>query len=121
MTDYDSERRRQRALERLGTNNPRCVICGKANPHCLERHHILGRTHGDETVIVCRNCHRELSDRQKDHPKQIGDPPSLGENVGYLLLNLADLFAELIEVLRHYGRQLIDRARAEMPTVGGQP
>jgi hypothetical protein len=41
----------------------------------LERHHIAGRTFGDENVPVCRNCHRKLSDLQKDHPPHIGAPP----------------------------------------------
>ena len=26
--ELNRERRKQRALERLGSNNPRCVICG---------------------------------------------------------------------------------------------
>ena len=32
------ERRRLRALERLETDKPSCVVCGENNPHCLERH-----------------------------------------------------------------------------------
>jgi hypothetical protein len=48
-------------LERLGTNEPGCVVCGEDDPSYLELHHIPGRKFGDELVIVCRNCHRKLS------------------------------------------------------------
>ena len=61
------ERRKQRALERLGSNNPRCVVCGFDDPLALELHHIAGRSFDEEAVPVCRNCHRRLSDHQKDH------------------------------------------------------
>jgi hypothetical protein len=36
---------------------------------CLEVHHIAGRDFdNDATAILCRNCHRKLSDDLKDHP-----------------------------------------------------
>ena len=63
--ELNLERRRQRALERLGTNTPRCVVCGFDNPLALELHHIAGRAYDDELVPVCRNCHTaRLSDAQ---------------------------------------------------------
>ena len=46
--ELNRERRRQRALERLGTNNPRCPFCGFDNPLALELHHIAGEAF-DET------------------------------------------------------------------------
>lgn len=111
-TTLDREVRRQRALQRLDSSDPRCARCGENDPHCLERHHIAGRAYDDRTTIVCRNCHRKLSDLQCDHPAQIGDPPSLNEHVGHFLLGLADLFALLIEMLREFGLALIKMARA---------
>ena len=63
--------RRQRAIERLGTRNPKCAHCGEADPLALELHHIAGQAYDRATVIVCRNCHRKLSDLQKDHPAKI--------------------------------------------------
>ena len=79
MNDHElkRERRRQRALERLGMNNPRCVVCGYDDPLALELHHIAGRAHGDELVPVCRNCHRPLSDMQKDHPAAVTSRPAI--------------------------------------------
>ncbi len=107
----NAEKRRQQALQRLGCNDPRCVYCGESHPPCLEKHHIAGRAYHDATVIVCRNCHRKLSEKQKDHPEQVADPPSLHERAGQLLLTLADFFESLIDVLRQFGRELIAFAR----------
>jgi len=94
------ERRRQRALERLGTNTPRCAVCGYDDPLALELHHIAGRAYGDELVPVCRNHHRPLSDMQKDHPLAVTTPPSDRECIGHFLLGLADLFELLVKHIR---------------------
>lgn len=108
------ERRRQNALERLGTNNPRCIFCGENDWRALERHHIAGRAYDDFTCIHCRNCHRKQSDRQKDHPQPTDAPTSLPEAVGRFLLGLADFFEFLIEKLREFGNALIESVRSEM-------
>jgi hypothetical protein len=100
------ERRRQRALERLGTNNARCTFCPCNDPLALELHHIAGRGYDDELVIVCRNCHRGLSDGQKDHPPRKNDPPSDAERIGHFLLGLADLLELLVKRLREFATKL---------------
>lgn len=105
------EKRRQNALERLGTNKPYCVICGETDWRCLEKHHIAGRGFDESEVIVCRNCHRKPSDDQKDYPKAATTPPDLFDRVGHFLLGLADLFALLIEKCREYGYALIEYAK----------
>jgi hypothetical protein len=105
------EARHQRALERLGPNNPRCCICVEDDPRCLERHHIPGRGHGDEEAIVCRNCHRKLSDMQEDHPSQIGTPPDPVEHIAHFMFGIADLFELLIKKLREFGALLIEQVR----------
>lgn len=110
------ERRHQAALERLGTNNPRCTLCAEDDWRCIERHHIAGRKYDSATVLICRNCHRKLSDPQKDHPEQINSPSELLEIVGHFLLVLADFFAELIVKLREFGNALIERTRANVTT-----
>lgn len=111
------EIRRQRALQRLGSDNPRCFRCGINNPHCLELHHIAGQAYDGRTVIACRNCHRALSDAQRDHPEHMADVPSILETIGRFLLGIADLFMLLIDGLREYGHLLIDYARAEVAKV----
>ena len=100
------ECRRQKALERLGTNNPRCAFCPCKDPLALELHHIAGRGYDDELVIICRNCHRGLSDGQKDHPSRQNDPPSDAERIGHFLLGLADLFELLVKRLREFATKL---------------
>ncbi len=110
-TTLDREVRRQRALQRLDSSDPRCARCGENDPHCLERHHIAGRAYDDRTTIVCRNCHRKLSDLQCDHPAQIGDAPSIHEQIGHFLLGLADLFTILIDMCRQFGNLLIAYAK----------
>lgn len=113
MKNLDAERRLQKAFERLGTNNPKCVLCGETNPHCLELHHPGGGDYSDETIIQCRNCHRKSEDARKDHPAQIADPPDLVERVGHLLLGLADLFVQLVKILRKSGLELIEREKLD--------
>ena len=109
------ERRRQRVLERLGSNNPRCVVCGYDDPHVLQRHHIAGRAFDDESVVVCANHHGPLSDWQKDHPRQHGRQPSDFERIGHFLLGLADLFEMLLKRLREFAAKLF-----EAPQHGGE-
>ena len=109
--DLQQERRKQRALERLGSNDPRCLCCGEEDWRCLEFHHLAGQKFGAEGTVVCRNCHRKLSDSQKDYPPALSDaqPPVL-ERVGHFLLGLADLLEMLVALMREYGGQLIEAA-----------
>ena len=110
--DKDKEIRKQKRLETLGENNPVCITCGENNPHCLELHHIAGRAYDDDTMPLCRNCHRKLSDDQKDHPKPIGKPVTTPECIGHMLLGLADFFLLLIEKLKEFGQFLIQSAHS---------
>jgi hypothetical protein len=105
------EKRRQYALERLGTNKPSCVICGETDWRCLERHHIGGRNFDEATAILCRNCHRKQTDDQKEHPKPGSSPPNLFDRAGHFLLGLADLLESLVRKCREYGHALIEHAK----------
>jgi hypothetical protein len=105
--------RLERAHERLGTNTPRCIRCGENYAHCLEEHHIAGRAMHDDVVIMCRNCHRKLSETQKDHPQPQSKSPSPLEVIGRYLLGLADLFRLIVERLDQFGRTLIELAFAD--------
>lgn len=103
-----AEGRKQRRLHDLGTNSPRCVACCEDDHRCLERHHIAGRRFDDDTAIVCRNCHRKLSDPQCDHPAPSCATPPLEEIVGHFLLGLADLFELLIQKFRQFAASLLN-------------
>src|SRR5215203_5459587 len=97
------EQRKQRRFQRLGTNNPRCAICGETHWACFEEHHIAGRKHdSDFTVFVCTNCHRKLTEDQKDHPPAAPDTPPFLVSLRECLLGIADLLrlaaAKLVEL-----------------------
>lgn len=110
-TKRNAEVRKQQKLRKLGTQNPICVGCGESDPLVLEQHHIAGRKHSDDLAIVCANCHRKLSDQQRDHvPPGSEKAEGLLAKVGHFILGLADLFALAIETLREFGRLLIERA-----------
>ena len=108
LPDADDERRRQAACRRLGTDDPRCVICGEDDWRCLELHHVAGRANDDAGVILCRNCHRKQTNPAGNAPNP-NEPPIL-ERAGHFLLGLAALLAELVARFRAYGQQLLDGA-----------
>lgn len=117
--EFERERRRLNALDRLNDAEPKCVVCGEDDWRTLEDHHIAGRAFDASTAILCRNCHRKVSDDQKDHPKRITRPPSPAERVAHFLLGLADLFALLVVKMRELAHALI-ASLTEAPNNGGQ-
>ena len=106
------ETRKQKRLETLGNNHPVCTICGEDDWRCIEQHHIAGRAYADELCNICRNCHRKLSDEQKDHPKQIGKQSIKEEAIGHFLIGLADFLALLVIKLKEFGYHLIQSAQS---------
>ena len=125
----DREQRLRKAYERLGTNNPKCLICGEAKPLCLELHHPAQHKYAAETIILCSNHHDIASDWQKDHPGKIDGSTNIMETVAHWLLGLGDLchiaacepsieslkdfLLNLAEMLRAFGRQLIEMAHSQ--------
>lgn len=107
-TEKAQEVRKQKRLERLGSNNPVCIACGENDWRCLEQHHIAGQAFGDDLCNICRNCHRKLSDSQIDHPKQITSKPTTHEYIGHFLLGLADIFGLLLGTCQKFGHLLIN-------------
>jgi hypothetical protein len=103
--------RRQQAIKRVGGQSKQCVICPESYESCIEQHHIAARANHPETHPVCRNCHRKLSDAQRDHPAQVSSPPSLLEVVGHYLLGLADMLVLVAQSLIAFGKDLIAQAR----------
>jgi len=104
--ELNRERRKQQALERLGKNKPQCVLCGFDNPLALELHHIAGRAYDAETVPVCRNCHRLLSDAQKDQPPSGALPTSDLKCIAHFIAGLALLLQRLAKRLLEISKRL---------------
>lgn len=104
------ERRKQLRLEKLGTNHPRCGICGDDRWQCIEAHHVAGQKHDGATALLCRNCHRVASDAQRDHPDsaELTDPALFA--IGRFLLGLADMLRLIVERLFAFGQELTARA-----------
>ena len=113
MTDKELAReiRKQRRLEKLGTNSPICGTCGEADYRVLEKHHVSGRKHDPDTVVTCRNCHRKVTDDQKDHPAIDANADAMLSAIGMFLLGLADLLELVIDKLAAFGLALIERAK----------
>jgi len=110
--EFERERREQRRLETLGTDNPCCGICPENDSRVLELHHIAGRKFDDTMAILCRNCHRKVTDDAEDHP--IVDPAAdqLLAMIGKFLLGLADMLHLAVAKLYEFGRALICLANA---------
>lgn len=106
------ERRKQKALQRLNSTNPHCIICGEADWRCLELHHEGQERFDSLTAIYCRNCHRKASDAQMEHPDSLSiTEPMMLECIGHVLLGLADFFELLLEKFRKFGNYLIEIAK----------
>lgn len=119
--DMQRETRRQKAFARLGTDHPICVCCGETDWRCMELHHLEGKEFGKTLVCVCRNCHRKLSEAQKDHTHSAnpGKPPLSGQSIGQLLQGLADLLMLIAAKLWEYGAYLIEQASTPKRKPGG--
>lgn len=111
--EIERERRRQLRLERFDTEAPRCAACPETDVRCLEAHHVAGRRYDALTVALCANCHKKVTDDQKDHPPLIpkGDP--FLQQVGHFLLGLADMLRLIVDRLVAFGEALIERVRAD--------
>jgi hypothetical protein len=110
-SDYDE--RLERQYRRLGTRSPICVGCSERDPFCLERHHLGGQKHHKDVAIVCRNCHRKLTNQQQDHTggrEDIGD--SFLTTIRHYLLGLCDLLVMVVNTLREFAKWLIDASQA---------
>jgi hypothetical protein len=113
MSEKDMRRevRLQRAHDRLGTEYPHCACCLETDPHCLELHHLEGKDYGKTLINLCANCHRKLSDAQKDQTATLGEPPVTLERIGRFLHGLADLLMLIADKLWEFGEYLIAQAR----------
>ena len=90
MTDLENEKRKNRRLAALGTNEPKCPCCGETDWRVFEQDHIAGRARDDMVVNICANCHRKRTYDQKGHPlhNPQNDPNNLALSLGIDLSTL---------------------------------
>lgn len=108
--EFARERRKQKRLERLGSNDPRCGMCGEGDDRALELHHVAGRKHDETMVPICRNCHRKVTDDQHDHPAFNPHADTMLASIAYFLLGLGDMLHIIVARLREFGFALIVRS-----------
>lgn len=113
-TQMQRETRKQKALDRLGTDHPVCACCPMDDWRCMELHHLEGQRYGKTLVILCRNCHRILTDDQKDDPAPVGEPIHMLERIGRYLLGLANLLIQVAGKLKEFAYYLIEQARLQL-------
>jgi hypothetical protein len=110
--EINREKRIRKHYERLGFDNPSCLICGESDPRCLQLDHIAGRAHSDDVWPICANDHARRTDFQKDHPPKQAPPREPLEVIGRFLQGLADFLELILTRLRDYGALLIAMAAA---------
>ncbi len=66
-----------------------CEICNSKEN--LEQHHVRGNKHGYETITVCRDCHKKLTDKQRLWDTSWLDPNSKNKDA-FLIRGLIDIF-----------------------------
>jgi hypothetical protein len=102
-------------LQRLGTPDPVCCICGYSVPEGLtktkrelvEQHHLMGR-HEGPWVYLCRNHHAELTDVQRDHdPRLLRADRDDKTRLAAFLRGLADFFELLARALRLWAHEIL--------------
>lgn len=112
----DKERRNQRRINELGQRNPKCCLCNETDedkllpgkPSLLEEHHISGG-HTGESIIVCQNCHRKLTNYQLDWPKDIFNKSRTPEIKAIeFFCGLADILEYLAILCRKYANIIYD-------------
>ena len=115
LHDINTERRRARRSARIGPD-ARCVLCHAANPELLirvkrtilEAHHIVGLANDvTATVILCRNCHAKVTEKQREFGASFEVPESLLDKAISVLRHLAALFYVVADMMRVLADQLV--------------
>lgn len=98
-----NDARRAKRERTLGPDSM-CLLCGYARPdglrsvprRLLEAHHVLGRANDAAlTVLLCRNCHAEITEENQTHGVSMRPPVSTPARVVASLRALAILFRAL--------------------------
>jgi hypothetical protein len=109
-----TDARRARRERTLGPGAA-CALCGYANPDgllrvkcsLLEAHHVCARANDPElTVVLCRNCHAEVTEGQRAAGVSFGAPPTVLHQFVAALASLAVFLLDLGQRLAAWSEAL---------------
>lgn len=66
-----------------------CEICSHSDGK-LEVHHVGGRKHGNESITICCECHKKLTDKQRLWDRSWFDPNAENKDA-FLIRGLIDI------------------------------
>ena len=115
--EIDRERRKQRRLEQMGTNEPICLISGCTKWYNFEGHHIAGRHYDKEAVeYFSRDSHGDLTEEQLYHPEWPNAHPKPSAAICLLryLCGLNDILRKINEFLEQNPSVFADRRTASI-------
>lgn len=107
------ELRREADFRRLKSRYPVCLICGyRAHPGAIEFAHIIPKAFGlGWGVPLCRNCHRELTDMEKDMSFKPTTTEIELETIGRLLGAIGEQYEKSAPTLKHLSAIALETAR----------
>jgi hypothetical protein len=114
--------RLRRRLQHLGPCPYICRLCGYSNPWALtvvstdflELHHVAIGIHDSElTVLLCRNCHAEVTENLRQGRISMGPAVNEVERVAIMLEALAIFLEALVTALRRWAELLRNKSKSE--------
>lgn len=109
--------RREADFRRLKSRHPICLLCAyRRHPAAIEFAHLIPRQFGVGCgAPLCSNCHRELSDMEKEMSyKPTSNEPDL-EALGRYLVALGTWSEAAAPTMKMLGAYALERSRQEKP------
>lgn len=77
-----------------------CFVCGEDDSRVLkEHHHIFGKELGEETILLCHNCHDKIT-----HDQNKLSPYERKNTKAFSLLSIGSLLILIGKELMRYGK-----------------
>jgi hypothetical protein len=98
-----------KAQQRNGEYRPACICCSVDDPILLEKHHLHGKAHSDDVVLLCKNHHALITAGQnKLPPRARSQKASRKDQLACLLLNLILILEQIIKTLKDFCYEIVD-------------
>lgn len=114
-----ADKRREAKYKTLRTRNPVCLSCGYADhPAAMEFAHVAPKKFHDDGGVLCSNCHREMSDAEKDFSYAPVTANPMMETIGRYLVALSEWLLRIGGTLAEFGEWLLAQAPHVLPYDG---